>query len=94
METCDIFPNRVELTVKLRKLEPFILLEDDSEQQGSGKRPGPARKIAIVGRSRTGSSNNTNASRYIVDGPHTDQSSPLNFHQEDEAASSFMESTV
>jgi hypothetical protein len=94
---CVFFPNwpklnRVELTLKLRKLEPFILLEDDSEQwQDSGIRPPDRRRVA-VSRSRTASSTNTNASRYIVDGPDADQSSPLKLHHE--AASSFMESTV
>ena len=87
--------NRVELTLKLRKLEPFILLEDDSEQQESGRRP-PGRKGVAVSRSRTASTTNTNASRYIVNGPDADQSSPLKFHQDknSEATSSFMESTV
>lgn len=71
--------------MKLRKLEPFILLED-SEQQNSGTRP-PARKSGVA-------ISATNASRYIVDGPDADQSSALNSHQDNEAASSFMESTV
>lgn len=86
--------NRVELTLKLRKLEPFILLEDDSEQQDLGRKA-PGRK-GVISRSRTASTTNTNASRYIVNGPDADQSSPLKFHQDknSEATSSFMESTV
>lgn len=86
------FLNRVELTVKLRKLEPYILLEDDSEQSDSGRRPPARKRVAVSG---TASTINTNASRYIVDGPDADQSSPLNSHRDNEEASiSFMESTV
>ena len=78
--------------MKLRKLEPFILLEDDSEQQDSGRRP-PARNLKVT-LSGTDSTTNT-ASRYIVDGPDADQSSPLNSHRDDDAASTIlMESTV
>lgn len=78
--------------MKLRKLEPFILLEDDSEQHVLGRRP-PARKRAATSGSRTASgTTNTNASRYIVDGPDADQYSSMN--SSDTASIMFIESSV
>lgn len=70
--------------MNLRKLEPFILLEDDLEQQQDLRR----RPTVLTAK--------TTVSRYIVDGPDADQSSsPLDSYRNDETLTeSFMESAV